>query len=83
MNVSIGSMIQRFLVGQDDQILRKNPYIPPEYADEQKATTRVASAMVTAITHLFNEVHCRGSRGSLGIHSTRYGSSSVPEPSYL
>ena len=51
-----------------------------EYAEETKATARVAKATISVIDHFFQMENNIGFRGSCRINSTRYGSSSVPEP---
>jgi hypothetical protein len=56
-------------------------WIPPEKADEQKETVRVATAIEIHMTHFFEFGHVMGFRGSFSIHSTTYGSSVVPDPS--
>ena len=55
---------------------------PPVYAEETKATARVAKATSRVMDHFLSMEKPMGFRGSLGIKSTTYGSSSVPAPSY-
>jgi hypothetical protein len=51
-----------------------------EYAEDTKATARVATATITVIDHFFHIENSIGFRGSCRINSARYGSFSVPEP---
>src|SRR4051812_49252465 len=59
-----------------------NVDLPPEKADEQNDTARVAKAIVNDIVHLYALLKSIGLRGSSSIQVTTYGSSAVPDPSY-